>query len=105
MNYEQNALAAHDDPARILGVEIDASQEEIRAAYLRKVKEYPPERAPVEFERIRDAYDILRDPHRRIGHLLFSVDPNAPLVSLLDHRPEPRQFAGPAAWLAVIREK
>jgi curved DNA-binding protein CbpA len=105
MQHEQGAIGAHDDPREVLGVGLDASEEEIRAAYLRKVKEFPPEREPAEFERIRDAYEILRDPHRRMAHLLFSVDPAAPIASLLERRPAAREFVGPEPWLAAIREE
>jgi preprotein translocase subunit Sec63 len=105
MMHEQGALSAHDDPQQVLGVDVGAPEEEIRAAYLRKVKEFPPDRAPAEFERIRDAYEILRDPHRRMAHMLFSVDPTAPLASLIARRPADRKFVGPDPWLAVIRKK
>jgi curved DNA-binding protein CbpA len=94
-----------EDPWMILGVSLEAGDEEIRAAYLRKVKEFPPDRAPVEFERIRDAYDLLRDPRRRTLHMLLSVDPHEPLESLLDEGPGPRKFVGPEPWLAVLKEK
>jgi curved DNA-binding protein CbpA len=93
----------HDDPRQILGVSPEAGDEEIRAAYLRKVKEYPPDRAPREFEKVRDAYETLRDPRRRTHHLL-SADPKQALVSLLDGRVPERRFTGPDAWLAVLRE-
>ncbi len=52
------------DSGEVLGVNQDAGEEEIRAAYVRKVKEHPPDRSPEEFERIRDAYESLRDPRR-----------------------------------------
>jgi curved DNA-binding protein CbpA len=93
----------HEDPRHVLGIAPDATDDEIRAAYLRKVKEYPPDRAPVEFERVRDAYENLRDPRRRARHL-FSVDPNQPLASLLDGGEEERRFLGPEPWLAVLKE-
>lgn len=93
------------DPREILGVNPNAGDAEIRAAYLRKVKENPPERAPERFERIRDAYELLRDPRRRAKQMLFAVDPNAPLVSLLPARPSEKRYAGPAPWLAVLKEK
>ena len=55
-----------DDPRQVLEIEAEAGEEEIRTAYLRKVKQYPPDRSPREFERVRDAYDLLRDPRRRM---------------------------------------
>ena len=36
----------NEDPRQVLEVEAEAGDEEIRAAYLRKVKEYPPDRSP-----------------------------------------------------------
>src|ERR1017187_956249 len=71
----QERTAQLMDPREVLGVNQDAGEEEIRAAYVRKVKEHPPDRSPEEFERIRDAYDSLRDPRRRMRNRLLSVDP------------------------------
>jgi curved DNA-binding protein CbpA len=48
-----------------LGLGIDASAEEIRGAYHRLLRIYPPERAPEEFKRIREAYETLKDPDSR----------------------------------------
>ena len=93
------------DPREVLGVGQDAGEEEIRGAYVRKVKEHPPDRSPEEFERIRDAYDSLRDPRRRMRDQLLSVDPFAPLVSLIETQARPRRFAGPQAWLEVLKGK
>ncbi len=93
------------DPKNILGVSDDADEAEIRAAYLEKVKEYPPERSPEEFERIRDAYKILNDPRSRALIMLQSIDPEAPLVTLLDSQKKNRRFVGPEPWLAAMREK
>jgi curved DNA-binding protein CbpA len=94
-----------EDPREVLEIDAEAGEEEIRAAYLRKVKEFPPDRAPREFERVRDAYEMLRDPRSRTRALLLAADPKQPLVSLLDGLKPKRQFIGPEAWLAVTREK
>lgn len=94
-----------EDPRQILGVAEEATDDDIRAAYLRKIKEFPPDRAPDEFERVRDAYEVLRDPRRRTRDLLLSGDPLPRLEMLLDGRRLPRRFAGPKPWLAVLREK
>jgi curved DNA-binding protein CbpA len=93
------------DPREVLGVNQGAGAEEIRAAYLRKVKEHPPDRSPEEFERIRDAYDILRDPRRRMRDTLLAVDPLAPLVSIIELKAGQRRFAGPQPWLEVLKGK
>jgi curved DNA-binding protein CbpA len=93
------------DPRAVLGVAPDATDEQIRAAYLRKVKEFPPDRNPVEFEQVRDAYELLRDRRQRIRHFLFAIDPRASVESVLDHDPSARKFVGPEPWLAVFKEK
>ena len=95
----------NEDPRQVLEVEAEAGDEEIRAAYLRKVKQFPPDRSPREFERVRDAYDMLRDPRRRARSLLLAADPKQPLASLLDGLKSMRQFTGPDPWLAVSRER
>jgi curved DNA-binding protein CbpA len=97
-------VCSSEDPVRILGVAPGASEEEIRAAYLLRVKEHSPERDPEGFERVRDAYAVLRDPQRRMERLLLAVDPEAPLSSLLDGRPAERRFVGPERWLAVLKD-
>jgi DnaJ domain len=89
----------------ILGVAANASEEEIRRAYLQKVKEFPPDRSPAEFERIRDAYESLRDPRSRAKAMLVAPDVNVPLVSLVDGHKRRRIFAGPQPWLEVLKSK
>ena len=91
------------DPIGVLGISQDATDEDIRAAYLLKVREHPPDRSPGQFEKIRDAYAILRDPRQRLRHRLFSVDPGAPLVSLFADDGRPRRFVGHGPWLEVLK--
>ena len=88
-----------------LGVAANAGEEEIRAAYLSKVKEFPPDRAPAEFERIRDAYDTLRDPRKRARAMFSARESGAPLVSLIEGRRASRIFAGPHPWREVLKNK
>lgn len=95
---------AREDPHHILGISREAREEEIRAAYLRKVKEFPPDRAPQQFEKVRDAYETLRDPGRRTREMLLCVDPRQSLASLVEGRVSSRRFTGPQPWLAVLRE-
>ena len=93
------------DARSILGVGQDAGDEEIRAAYLRKVKEHPPDRSPEEFERVRDAYESLRDPRRRIQSELLAAEPFASFVSTIEVDQRQRRFVGPAPWLEVLKGK
>jgi curved DNA-binding protein CbpA len=94
-----------NDAWNILGIAPDSNDEEIRAAYVRLVKEHPPDRSPEKFEQIRDAYDLVRNPRRRIRERLLAAEPFAPFVSLIDAGKRPRRFAGPAPWLEVLRGK
>jgi curved DNA-binding protein CbpA len=96
----------HDDepdPWSVLGLTDDASDTEIRAAYLAKVLEYPPDRAPQAFERVRDAYEQLKDPYRRAMRLLLQGNPDEPLMTLLKRDPATRLHVGPDAWLTLIQ--
>ena len=94
------------EPEDVLGVSEHASDEEIRAAYLLKVRECPPDRSPEQFEKVRDAYEILRDPRRRLRHRLFATaDPSASLVSLFAVGRPQRRFVGPGPWVEVLKGK
>ena len=104
MNNGYVSDLADRDPWKILGVAPDSGPEEIRRAYLKKIKAYPPDRAPQEFERIRDAYEILSDPRHRARAQLFSVDPEISLVALLDNQEAKRAFVGPGPWLAAMEK-
>lgn len=49
----------------ILGVPADASPEVIKRAYFTCIRKHPPEKDPAGNQRIREAYEVLRDPSRR----------------------------------------
>jgi curved DNA-binding protein CbpA len=51
-----------------LKIEKDASADEIKRAYYKSVRQFPPERFPDEFRAIREAYDVLADGERRTGY-------------------------------------
>ncbi len=50
------------DPFSILGIAPGASEAEIRAAWRARVREHPPDSDPEGFERVRLAYETVRDP-------------------------------------------
>lgn len=104
MVARSGVIPFNEDPRGVLGVGPDATDEDIRQAYLRKVKAHPPDRDPEAFERIRDAYELLRDPRRRAALILLAPDPTGPLTDLLRGGPQPRKYVGPEQWLEVIRE-
>ncbi len=50
---------------KILGIRANATNEIIKKSYITLVKQYSPEHYPEEFQRIRRAYETLRDPVKR----------------------------------------
>lgn len=56
------------DPYEVLGVSSDASIEEIRSAYVRLTRRYPPDKEPLMFQAVRRAYDLLQDPQQRAAY-------------------------------------
>ena len=59
-------------------------------------------RNPQEFERVRSAYEALKDPRARARAALLAGDPWRPLPELLqESRPE-RRYLGPEPWLALL---
>ena len=65
-----------NDPYKILGVEKDTGLKELKRAYVRMIKQFRPEQHPEEFQRIQQAYSLLRDGARSVG--LQSVEPEPP---------------------------
>lgn len=53
------------NPYEVLGVERTAEARDIKRAYFTKVREFPPETHPEEFQRIRAAYELLSDEEAR----------------------------------------
>jgi curved DNA-binding protein CbpA len=53
------------NPYEVLGVERTAEAREIKRAYFTKVREFPPETHPEEFQRLRAAYELLSDAEAR----------------------------------------
>ena len=64
-----------DDPWARLGLDPDASLDEVEARYRELVRDHPPERDPVGFERVSSAYRLLtEDPIRREYGWLEEID-------------------------------
>jgi curved DNA-binding protein CbpA len=105
MDVKNGPVLTLDGARTVLGVSPDATLEQVRAAYLEKVRQHPPDRDPEQFEQIRDAYSRLRDPRSRVQQVFEGPDPRMPLVDLLGDTPQRRRFAPMAVWMAVLKEK
>ena len=87
------------NPFELLQVEESADDEEVRNAYLARVREFPPERAPQEFQAIREAYDRIKNEKARIAYRYLDqpeIDADAVCRLLLRKqnpgRPNEKQF-------------
>lgn len=49
----------------VLDISEDASQKEIKRAFYKLLEKYPPEQKPNEYQRLREAYDVLSNPVSR----------------------------------------
>src|SRR6188768_1735473 len=70
-----------DSAMEVLGLSGAPSQDEIRRAYLRKVKEHPPERDRDAFKKVRDAFDFLKAHARGLVVEEHDAPPPAPVPS------------------------
>jgi curved DNA-binding protein CbpA len=90
------------DPYAVLGLAQTASAEEIKRAYFTLVRANPPERNPVEFKRIRGAYERLRDPAQRLATDMQLIQP-WPAPTRRKRVAKPPVAVRPADVLAVLR--
>lgn len=92
------------DPREVLGVAPDASEEEVRRAWLDAVKSHPPDRDPEGFRRIQAAFDELKTPESRWERRLFG-DPAIRGFTDLSLRLETKRVhVGPGPWRDALRE-
>ncbi len=82
------------DPFSLLKVSETADDQAIRKAYLKQVKQFPPEQEPEKFQQIRAAYDRIKNERSRLAFRLFQT-PSISFEQWLDKAfalPEVRQF-------------
>ena len=60
------------NPFDVLGVDETASDAEVKKAYFQMVRKFTPEKHAEQFKQIREAYDLLKDPSRRLEAEVFS---------------------------------
>lgn len=54
-------MLLRDDHYEVLGLARDASERDVKQAFYRLLRENPPEQKPKEYQRLREAYDVLSD--------------------------------------------
>lgn len=59
-------------PYDVLRVSPEATDEDIRKAYLAMVRLYPPEQEPERFRQISAAYSLIKDEKSRLSFYLFN---------------------------------
>ena len=57
-------------PYDVLGIDRGADKATVKKAYLKKVKEFPPDKFPEEFKKIKKAYDALKKGRKQSMHSL-----------------------------------
>jgi curved DNA-binding protein CbpA len=69
-------------PYSVLGLDRRATQAEIKRAYFKLVREFPPEDHPEKFQEIRQAYERLKSTEARaaVDMFLLQPPPEAPEV-------------------------
>jgi len=94
------------NPHKVLGLSPESSEGEVRRRYLELVRQYPPDRHPARFTEIREAYDQLRDPQKRLESRLFSHETSDSLPAIAaDVRQRVRAARIPTNVLLSLAEK
>jgi curved DNA-binding protein CbpA len=94
-----------ETPYELLGVDEDADDAAIKKAYLRKVRECPPEQNAEAFRRIRDAYEhIGTDKKRREYRLFHRAKPEVSALLRQALRPGTPERPGAAALSEALAE-
>lgn len=67
------------DPYKVLGLDRNVDEKEIKRAYFQLVRKHPPEQDPEKFQEIRAAYDRLKVAKARALVDIFLLQPPPPL--------------------------
>jgi len=90
------------DPYLVLGIDNqNASDESIHQAYLEAVRQYPPDKNPEHFQRIRDSYEMIKSSDDRVKINLFGMEKFQSLSDILPDGTK-RLRAGADMWVTMI---
>lgn len=96
-------LPQTNDPWQLLGVSTEATLRDLKQAYARLIKIYRPDRAPLEFQRIHAAFELLREQLAPSGQsfraAISDIPRAAPRFELASPAPQsaPSEPSSPAA--------
>lgn len=92
-------------PYVTLGLPETAADADVREAYVRLLRQYPPESAPDVFQQISDAYNAIKSEEDRATIRLFGqLYDRRPLAEIAPSFHVERQRAGIQAWLQAVKE-
>lgn len=90
-------------PYLVLDVPETATDDDVRRAYLQKISEFPPERTPDEFQRVCDAYALIKTELDRARLRLFGMPSPSLSTKLAELVPKEkaakRYNVGVNAWI------
>ena len=89
----------------ILNLPSDATPEQVKKAYFRLVRTYSPEKDPEQFQRLREAYELLRDHRDDLPTDTGLNYPSDPGAYMLVKSAEEYQTAGKHAKAAALLEQ
>lgn len=92
---EPPPLPDTDDPYELLGVTRDTEPAAVKKAYARLVRAYRPDRAPREFQRVREAFELVRA--HEDGTVTRHAEPTAPAPPTIDEEARARGIAARVA--------
>lgn len=81
------------DPFAALGLTASATEADIRSAWRKAAREHPPETDPAGFERVRAAYERIRDTAALARSVLDAPPPALPVLRDPYGQPTPRKAA------------
>ena len=96
-------------PYAILGVSENATQEEIRRAYLERLKEFPPEKDPSRFQEVTDAWHLVENEMARARLKVFGIPQNnfsdMKMRDILSSDKGALRRPGMAFWLKLLKQE
>lgn len=84
------------NPYRLLKIEDSADNQQIREAYLQRVREFPPDHYPEEFQQVQEAYHSIKDEMSRIKYQML-VKPRFDLKAIMAQSFKTKHQRRPAA--------